>query len=221
MFVEEAEWIKARLASLPLPAGARVLDIGSSTLEYRTVHQPHITELVHRPLLARGCRLTCGDIKDGEGVDLVVDLSRRDIPADMFAEPYDLVICSNILEHIEDRATFVGNVLRFCAAPGHLYVMCTVPRTFPYHADPIDTMYRPTTAELAGFLLEHAQGGVEAEEVIRIDDWSYYDYRPGRILDYLLARSLRMRLRWHIVPLRWKVSCVLLKITAPARGVSP
>jgi SAM-dependent methyltransferase len=218
VFVEEAEWIRARLESLPLPAGTRVLDIGSSTLEYRTVHQPHISELVHRPLLARGCKLTCGDIKEGDGVDLVVDLSRRDLPAATFAAPYDLVICSNILEHIPDRETFITNVLRFCATPG--FLLCTVPRTFPYHADPIDTMYRPTTAELAQFIFRYAQGGIEAEEVIRIDDRSYYEFRPGRIMDHLLMRSLRMRLRGYVAPLRWKVSCVLLKIAAPARAVS-
>lgn len=212
MFVEEAEWIRARLAELPLPAGARVLDIGSSTLEYRTVHQPHISELIHRPLLSRGCRLTCGDLKQGDGVDLVVDLSRRDLPASTFAEPYDLVICSNILEHIEDRKTFIANVLRFCATPG--FLLCTVPRTFPYHADPIDTMYRPSTGELAGFILAHAPGSIVANDEVRIDERAYYDFRPGRILDYLLARSLRMRLRWYVVPLRWKVSCVLMKILA-------
>ncbi|MBL8202137.1 MAG: hypothetical protein JNK40_14305 [Chromatiales bacterium] len=213
MFVEEAAWIAARLAALDLPPGTRVLDIGSSTLEYRTVRQPHITELVHKPLLARGCTIDCADLKEGEGVDLVVDLSRPGLPASVFARPYDLVICSNILEHVVDRGTFIGNVLRFCAAGGAL--LCTVPRTFPHHADPIDTMYRPTADELARFILERAAGRVEAAGILRIDDWSYYDYRPGRILDYLLARSLRMRLRWHLVPLRWKVSCVLLRIAGP------
>jgi len=212
MFVEEAEWINARLAGLPLRAGARVLDIGSSTLEYRTVHQPHITELVHRPLLERGCLLTCGDIKEGEGVDLVIDLSRGDLPASAFADPYDLVICSNILEHIVDRDTFIGNVLRFCAMPG--YLICTVPYAFPYHADPIDTMYRPDTDELIRFIRQHTPGAVEAAGIVRIDDASYYEFRPGRILDHLLLRAQRARLRWHLKPLRYKVSCVLLRTPA-------
>ncbi len=216
MFVEEAKWVKARLAGLPLRAGATVLDIGSSTLEYRTLRQPHITELVHRPLLARGCALTCGDIKAGEGVDLVIDLSRRDLPDAAFAPPYDLVICSNILEHVVDREIFIGNVLRFCARPG--FLLCTVPRRFPYHADPLDTGYRPSAAKLARFILRHAAGGIEAADVIRIDDWSYYEFQPGRILDRLLARRLRMRLRWHLAPLRWQVSCVLLRIAAPGRA---
>jgi SAM-dependent methyltransferase len=173
------------------------------------VRQPHIGELVHRPLLERGCELTCADIKDGEGVDLVVDLSRTDLPASTFARPYDLVICSNILEHIVDRATFMRNVLRFCAAPGHL--LCTVPRYFPYHEDPIDTMYRPSADELAAFIGEHADVTVQAASVLRIDDPVYYDFQPGRILDHLLLRSLRMRVHGAVPALRWRASCVLLR----------
>lgn len=217
MFVEEAKWIKARLAELPLASGARVLDIGSSTLEYRTVRQPHITELVHRPLLERGCTLTCGDIKAGEGVDLVVDLSRADLPEATFARPYDLVICSNILEHIVDRETFMANVLRFCAKPG--YLLCTVPHAFPHHADPIDTMYRPGTSELARFIQQRSpatvDGAVEAAAVVRIDEEAYYRFQPGRILDHLLLRALRARIRWHLAPLRYKVSCVLMRTRLP------
>lgn len=214
MFVEEAQWIGRRLGRLPLGPGARVLDIGSSTLEYRTRVQPHITELVHRPLVARGASLTCGDIKEGEGVDLVLDLTRTDLPAAFFASPWDLVICSNILEHVADRATFIGNVVRLCRPGG--YILCTVPRRFPYHADPLDTMYRPNAAELARTILSHAPGSIEAAEILRIDDRSYYEFRPGRILDRLLARSLRLRLRWHLVPLRWQASCVLLRLAPPA-----
>ena len=189
MFVEEAEWINARLAGLPLRAGARVLDIGSPTLEYRTVHQPHITEIVHRPLLERGCLLACRDIKEGEGI-----------------------------EHIVDRDTFIGNVLRFCAMPE--YLICTVPHAFPYHADPIGPMYRPETDELIRFIRQHAPGAVEAAGIVRIDDTSYYKFRPGRILDHLLLRARRACLRWHLKPLRYKVSCVLLRTTALTRANS-
>jgi len=213
VFVEEARWIGRRLAGLSLEPGARVLDIGSSTLEYRTVVQPHITELVHHPLIARGASLTCGDIKEGEGVDLVLDLTRTDLSDALFASPWDLVICSNILEHVVDRSTFLANVLRLCRRGG--YLLCTVPHRFPYHADPIDTLYRPTAAELARTILERAPGRIEAAEILRIDDRSYYEFTPGRILDRLLARSLRQRLRWHVAPLRWQVSCVLLQLTPP------
>jgi SAM-dependent methyltransferase len=215
VFVEEAHWVRRQLEALPLAAGARVLDIGSSTLEYRTVQQPHITQLVHRPLLDRGCTITCADIKPAAGVDLVIDLSRPDLPDATFAAPYDLVICSNILEHVVDRALFVRNVLRFCARGGHF--LCTVPHRFPYHADPLDTMYRPTAEELARAILEHRSGDIRVAGTVRIDDRSYYDFRPGRILDHLLARRVRMRARWHVPALRWQVACVLVRID----GVPP
>ncbi len=210
MFVEEAMWIRDRLAVLKLPPAARVLDVGASTLEYRTVRQPHITEMVHNPLLARGCTLTCSDLKDGAGVDLVIDLTREDVPPATFAHPYDLVICSNILEHVTDRVTFIRNVLRFCARPG--FLICTVPRTFPHHADPIDTMYRPTAKDLARFIGQYATVAVETAEVIRIDDRNYYEFTPGRILDHVLMHSLRARVRWLVPMLRYRVSCAVLRV---------
>lgn len=204
------------LANLPLRPGARVLDIGASTLDYRTVRQPHITELVHRPLQARGCAITCCDIKEGEGVDLVIDLSKTDLPDQVFASPFDLVICSNILEHVIDREAFIQNALRFCATPA--FLICTVPQVFPYHADPIDTMYRPSASALVQLIRKHAQCAIEVAESIRIDDQSYYEFRSARMLDHLLLRSLRARVRWRLTPLRYKVSCVLMRITATARA---
>lgn len=216
MFVEEAEWIRTRLAALPLGPATRVLDIGSSTLEYRTVRQPHITTLVHQPLGARGCAITCADIKDGEGVDLVVDLSRADLPPAVEVPPFDLVICSNILEHVVDRAVFIRNALRFVAPGG--FFLCTVPRVFPYHADPLDTMYRPSVEDLSRDLLAGARGHLEASTVLRIDDRSYYDFAPGRILDHLLLRAPRLAFRWHVPALRWRVTCVLLRIEAGPGG---
>jgi hypothetical protein len=37
MYVENAAWVRDALAAISLPEGARVIDIGSSTLHSRTV----------------------------------------------------------------------------------------------------------------------------------------------------------------------------------------
>jgi len=75
MFVEESLWIRDALSKFSLGAGIHILDVGASSNEFRLNVQPHITSNVHAPLLARGCALTLADIKQEEGIDLVLDLT--------------------------------------------------------------------------------------------------------------------------------------------------
>ena len=67
MHVETAAWTRAALAGIDLPAGSRTLDIGSSTLHFRTVEQPHIEREVLAPLRARGARIVHLDAKPAPG----------------------------------------------------------------------------------------------------------------------------------------------------------
>ena len=60
---------------------------------------------------------------------------------------YAALLCCNVLEHVRDPGEFA----RRCAMlvrPGGVIVV-TVPRSYPHHADPIDTLYRPTPEEAA------------------------------------------------------------------------
>ena len=75
MFTEESLWIREVLATLPIHADFKVIDIGSSNLGYRTTVQPHIAENIFKPLESKGVTITCLDIKDDEGIDLVLDLT--------------------------------------------------------------------------------------------------------------------------------------------------
>jgi hypothetical protein len=79
--VETAAWTRAALEAIDLPPGSRALDIGSSTLHYRTVEQPHIDEQVMAPLRARGVEIVYLDAKDAPGVDVVYDLEQAREPA--------------------------------------------------------------------------------------------------------------------------------------------
>lgn len=212
MFKEEARWIRRALSQVDLKASATVLDVGASNLEFRTRIQPHIREWVHQPLLAMGCPVRCLDIKHDAGVDIVADLASADVPDAIFSTTYDLIICCNILEHVRQRELFIGNLLRFAHCGTLLLV--TVPRVYPKHNDPIDTMYRPTVHQLTEFVDSYAKCTTIASEDLIINEKEYYVLKPGRKLDYLLARSARMLARWYMKPLRWRVTCALLEIKA-------
>ena len=53
MHVETAAWTRAALERIELPERSRALDIGSSTLHYRTVEQPHIERASWIPVRRR------------------------------------------------------------------------------------------------------------------------------------------------------------------------
>lgn len=209
MFVEETEWIKNSLQSA-LPDCSSVLDIGSSNLKFRTEIQPHITANLYQPLVDRGCRVTHADIKEDEGVDLVIDFSRTDLPDSLFGQQYDLVICCNILEHVADRDVFMTNLSRFTRQGGLLLI--TVPHLYPRHNDPIDTMYRPNSAELREFVDRFGRITPLKEEILAITGKQYYSRKPGRILDYITLRPYWNLWRYYYRSCRWKVACLLAEI---------
>ncbi|HLP80078.1 MAG TPA: hypothetical protein VK158_05565, partial [Acidobacteriota bacterium] len=59
---------------------------------------------------------------------------------------YDLVIATHLLEHIHlDR---FENAVDNIAARSHNLLIVSVPHKYPYHARPIDNLWRPTAHEI-------------------------------------------------------------------------
>lgn len=210
MFVEETLWIRDVLEK-ELPEGDyEILDIGSSSLEYRTKTQPHIYKNIHRPLERRGCAITYADIKNDAGIDMVIDLSADNLPESFFEKQYDLVICCNILEHVVNRGVFLKNLARFVKKGG--YALFTVPRRYPKHNDPIDTMYRPTPKALLEDIENYMEIRDEKQAVLSIKQKRYYTRRPGRILDYLTLKPFWYIWRYYLGFMCWQVTCVLVNV---------
>jgi SAM-dependent methyltransferase len=199
VFVEEATWLRRVLSDLPSGAGARVLDIGSQTLEFRTIVQPHIDREIFAPLRERRAAVAHLDAQAAAGVDIVADITSGQFSLEPHP-PFDIVICANLLEHVRDRAATIRRLE--AATAGHLVV--TVPGHFPYHEDPIDTMYRPTERQLAGDVVSIAPTLAPVlTATIQIVDPAWY-----------LSRLSRCR---RLVPrLRWRTSAAVFRRLAPA-----
>jgi hypothetical protein len=188
----EARWLAGRLARLGVDELSPLLNVGSSNEHFRTARQPWINEVVFAPLLARGITVTHLDMKADAGVDIVGDLMNGATLGMLRPRGFRALVCSNVLEHVTDRAALCAHLDALLPAGGYLFV--TVPRQFPYHADPIDTGFRPSTAELVALFPN--LDVVAAEEV---DCGSMMDsFTRG-------AMELAMRLAWLFVPfLRWR-----------------
>jgi hypothetical protein len=144
----EARWLGTRLQELreDLPT-MTVAHLGSSTQDFRSIQQPYIDDEIFRPLSGTsGVRVVHCDIRDEPGVDVVIDLSRPEAAGAIEGLQANVYLLFNILEHVPTPQSLV-DVLVGVARPGdHLIV--SGPRRYPYHADPIDTLFRPSARDL-------------------------------------------------------------------------
>ncbi len=141
-----ARWVR----DLKLEPGAICLNIGSSTGQFREQEQPHITERFIRPLERDGIRFVHCDMKRAEGVDEVGDVLDPEFRERLKRYQADLLVCSNLLEHLTEPEMFARACGELIKGGGH--GLFTVPLSYPYHPDPIDTMLRLTPNQLAGML---------------------------------------------------------------------
>ena len=215
MFEAEARWIAREMERVDAAALSPLLHLGSSDRHFREVRQPWIHAALERPLAARGIRVVNADLKAADGVDVVGDIFDAATFEKLRAGGFKSLLCANILEHVTDPRAFALRCLEIVAADGVIVV--TVPRSYPHHADPIDTMFRPSPAEVHA--LFPGTRIVAAEE---IETGSYRDIlrrKPWRIFYFarLLAPFLSLtrwrrtlaRTHWLFNP--YRVTCVVLR----------
>jgi len=146
MKVEESIWISKKILKFSKPK-QKLLNIGSSTKEFRNKIQAHISRNIFVPIGKYGIKVTHTDIQDAEGVDLVGNLLDEEFIKILEKEKFDFILCSNLLEHLDDINPICNIIERILKKNG--YAIITVPYNYPYHLDPIDNMFRPTVKELS------------------------------------------------------------------------
>lgn len=215
----EANWIRERILALGVERASPIANIGSSTLRFRTVNKPHIEELLFEPLRDAGFEIIHVDIKDAPGVDMVGDVTNAEFLSELKAKGCQSVICSNLLEHLTDRRKFVSALSDLINDDGVLVL--TVPYSYPYHPDPIDTLYRPSPDELHRSLpgLHMIESAILADGSLVREIAAKGVGRAAIYLPVALLRIARVwrpkvalaqlhRLTWIVRP--FKVSCAVL-----------
>ena len=167
----EAEAIRLREILLAQGDVSPLLNLGSSTRAFREQAKPHIERELFAPLRAAGVAIFHSDLKQADGVDLAGDILDPAVRADLKGRGFRALLIANMLEHVRDRAA-VTAVCEEIVGPGGL-ILATVPSSFPYHADPIDTGYRPDPTALAAafaasepLLTDEVTGRTYREEIV-------------------------------------------------------
>lgn len=147
MLKAEAAWLARALATLPTERLSPLLSLGSGAGQFRDSKQPWIEEQIYRPLERRGITVLHHEFVAAPGVQLAGDLQDEAFLEQLAALNAGSVMCCNVLEHLDRRAVLTSWLPRLIPSGG--YAVLTVPHRFPYHADPIDTLFRPSVADLA------------------------------------------------------------------------
>ena len=228
MLIREAKWFAARMKAVSDESLFPLLNLGSQTGHYRKTEQPWLERLIFTPLRKRG-RVVHSDLQGGEGIDLSGDLSDPAFRERLRSMRFQSIVCSNLLEHVANRDEFVRYITPIMSTGGLLFV--SVPYRFPYHPDPIDTLYRPTPDEIATLF-----PGTEIVDkaIVNCGPYSWYLlssfwWRPRRLMSKFVPRRKKVYTTalvsdagspvtrlfpWFFR--RFSASCIILRKTADA-----
>jgi hypothetical protein len=142
----EAAWLAGQLERLQTEHLSPLLSVGSGHAELRGT-QPWIERLVYEPLVRRGVRVLHHELETAPGVDVAGDLTDPQFLAALPQLELRSIMCCNVLEHVPNRVALASAIE--ASVPSSGYVVVTVPRRYPYHPGPIDTMFRPSVDELS------------------------------------------------------------------------
>lgn len=228
MFREEAEKIGNILESYEKNDINPVLEIGSSTYKFRNKIKPHIAKNIHSKLSNRGIKIILSDFKP----DLDIKNSEDQIIGDVFDErvfnkmqdvkPKCILLC-NILEHVNNPNDLCKRILQI--ANEKTIIVVTVPFSFPYHRDPIDTLFRPSPKKLvANFtdvelihkeIIEGTNFGEQLKELSLFSAFSRIAKEVIKIIIHLITFQIKKikysRLFW--LRKNYSVSLVVMKKT--------
>jgi hypothetical protein len=101
--VFHAEAIRLRRILLELRDISPLLNLGSSTRDFREAIQPHIERELFAPLREAGVKVVHCDLKEDEGVDFAGDIMEPEVIGRLKGMQFKCILLSNLLEHVRDR----------------------------------------------------------------------------------------------------------------------
>ena len=177
--------------------GRRVLEVGSQNVNGST--RPFVER--HDPAEYVGV-----DIAEGPGVDEICDVG--DLTQRFGEAHFDLVVCTEVLEHVRDWRAALSNLKRVLAAGGTLLVT-TRSIGFRYHGYPFDFWrFEPKDVEtlMADMSLDLLETDASSPGVLFVatkpDDFHEADLADHQLFSIITERRCRdindAQLRWYL-----------------------
>ena len=217
MFEAEACWLRRALEAFPPERLSPLLNLGSSSAMVRKAIQPWIDAEVFCQLRGRGVETVHVDMRELPGVDVRADLTdASDVERLTVLQP-NALLCCNLLEHVLEPKQLARHCLDLLPRGGLVFV--TVPFSYPYHRDPIDTLYRPSPAELSelfgsarmldGIILG---AGVSYRDAVRERPWILLRHVWRFPVPFLsLERWKRSMARLYWLVAEYRITCAVFE----------
>jgi hypothetical protein len=223
MFEREVTWLTEAVEEFSGEQVFPMINLGSGDATYRQKTQPWIERDLFAPLQARGFSICHADVRDGDGIDL-----RANILEDAGLEQLRAIrprglFCCHLFEHVLERAEFARRCLEILEPGGVLFF--TGPYSYPFHRDPIDTMWRPTPAEVAALFPaatlirgEILDVGKSYRDDVRRRPWIIHRqivHAPFPFIQHQQWKRSMKKIYWLFN--NYKVTCAVLR-KSPATG---
>jgi SAM-dependent methyltransferase len=219
MLPKEAEWLGREIQRLDPTRAFPLLNLGSSTGHFVSKAQPWIDAQVFEPLRRANLRVVNCDIKPAQGVDVVGDLMDPAFVKTLAGMGFKSILCANVLEHVERPRELASALVHAVSDGGYLIV--SGPYRYPWHPDPIDTLFRPTPEQLAQLF-----PGTRVVAAERVRCGTYWEY-ASRTRMKLVSSVVRLAMpyykprQWWAAALRlgyltrdFEATCLVLQKTA-------
>ena len=191
----------------PAPPGRqlKLLDVGCGSQPFRA------------QIESRGATYLSLDVSAQNGckIDFITRFDSPDLVAGVIeAGPYDIILCSEVLEHVAEWHNAFANFARLLAPDGYVVVSC--PHFFPLHEEPYD-YWRPTPHALRYFAEKHGLS-VEFEEKLG-SGWDVVGTILARQIFISGSRSLGSRILSRLFTIIRRLSFRWLRSRFPQRQV--
>jgi len=142
MLNEESLWIGKKIKTITETKSFPILNIGSSTKEYRTVKQSFIQKNIFDLIPDETRNVVHLDMKAAEGVDLVGNLHDQAFLEEIKQYKVKTILLNNVLMYLEDkeRQALCHSLDEILEKNG--YIIVTNSHVFPPAHDPVESYYR-------------------------------------------------------------------------------
>ncbi len=182
MLYEEAKWIGQQLETILPKISYPVLNIGSSTKEYRQIRQPYNQEFIFDHFNDEANQVIHIDMKEAEGVDMVGNLLDANFREKLKSLKSPLIFFNGILLHLDKKTREEMAKILYDILPSGGYLIVSSSLIFPAVHDPVDSFYREKATKMHKNLFPMFNC-IAAEDVKgKPSLWTYIKLTPRRIL---------------------------------------
>lgn len=193
MLVEESIWIADKIKEILPEEPFPVLNIGSSTLAYRTEKQPFIQNNIFNLFSDEKKQVIHLDMKGDDGIDLVGDLSDENFRRLVKKLKPKLILCNNILMYLNKNTRKELSKILFEILAENGYLIITNSLVFPPSPDPVEAYYRATPEKMYKSLFGNFY---LIDQNIAKTEYSFYKFLKSKP-KLILIKLLRFFMPWY------------------------